>query len=228
MPTRPSAASTSKTELPAGNRREHHINDRNAPARTGIGIGALWAEGANDIIADHLNIPLFWTTWAGRVTIFVGPVLAYIITKRICLGLQRKDAHLLEHGVETGIIRQLPAGEFIEETRPVDEEALAVLTARTEPPPLRALEAAEAEVPPPGMRGRLGKVRERLYHAVTESIPLPEGHANGHGNGHAAIEGNGHDGHGHTATSGATASEAVPPGTQARGSTAGHSEDEPE
>ena len=49
-------------------------------------------------------------------------MIAYIITKRICLGLQRKDNHLLEHGVETGIIRQLPGGEFIEETRPVDEE----------------------------------------------------------------------------------------------------------
>jgi ubiquinol-cytochrome c reductase cytochrome b subunit len=182
-----------------GDRREHHVNDRprNAPARTAIGIGVitfygvLWAEGANDIIADHLDVPLYVTTWIARVSIFVAPVLAYIITKRICLGLQRKDAHLLEHGVETGIIRQLPGGEFIEETRPVDEEALARLTSRTELPPLPALVAAATEVPPPGMRGALGKVRERLYNVVTESVPLPEPHANGHGNGHA-VEGNGH------------------------------------
>jgi ubiquinol-cytochrome c reductase cytochrome b subunit len=190
-----------------GDRREHHINDRprNAPARTGIGIavitfyGVLWAEGANDIIADHLDIPLYTTTWIARVMIFVGPVIAYIVTKRICLALQRKDRHLLEHGVETGIIRQLPGGEFIEETRPVDEEALAVLTSRSEPPPLPALEAAEGEVPAPGMRGALGKVRQRLYLTVTESIPLPEPHADGHGDGHGnghAIEGNGHNGHG--------------------------------
>jgi ubiquinol-cytochrome c reductase cytochrome b subunit len=182
-----------------GDRREHHVNDRprNTPARTAIGIGVitfygvLWAEGANDIIADHLDVPLYVTTWIARVSIFVAPVLAYIITKRICLGLQRKDAHLLEHGVETGIIRQLPGGEFIEETRPVDEEALARLTSRTELPPLPALVAAATEVPPPGMRGALGKVRERLYNVVTESVPLPEPHANGHGNGHA-VEGNGH------------------------------------
>jgi hypothetical protein len=107
-----------------------------------------------------------------------------------------------------------------------------VLTARAIPPPLRALEAAEAEVPPPGMRGALGKVRERLYQAVTESIPLPEGHADGHGdgagNGHAAIEGNGHDGRGEAPASGATASQAVPPDTQAGGGTAPHPEDEPE
>jgi ubiquinol-cytochrome c reductase cytochrome b subunit len=150
--------------------------------------GVLWAEGANDIIANHLDVSLYLTTWIARVAVFVAPWIAYMITKRICLGLQRKDSHLLEHGVETGIIRQLPGGEFIEETRPVDEERLAVLTARIAAPPLRALEAPEAEVPPPGMRGRLGKVRERLYNVVTESVPMPEPHANGHGNGH----GNGH------------------------------------
>jgi ubiquinol-cytochrome c reductase cytochrome b subunit len=186
-----------------GDRREHHVNDRprNTPARTAIGIavitfyGVLWAEGANDIIADHLNISLYLLTWIARVSIFVAPVLAYIITKRICLGLQRKDAHLIEHGVETGIVRQLPGGEFIEETRPVDEEAHAVLTSRALPPPLPALGAAESDVPSPGMRGALGKVRGRLYAVVTESVPLPEPHADGHGNGHGnghAVEGNGH------------------------------------
>ncbi|MGO8960589.1 MAG: cytochrome b [Streptosporangiaceae bacterium] len=182
-----------------GDRREHHILDRprNAPARTALGMaviafyGVLWAEGANDVLADHLDVPLYWITWAARVGIFVVPVLAYIITKRICLGLQRKDNHLIEHGVETGIIRQLPGGEFIEETRPVDEESLAVLTARPHVPALPSAEPTETDVPPPGMRGALGKVRERLYHAVTESIPLASSH-DGHGNGRA-VEQNGHD-----------------------------------
>jgi quinol---cytochrome-c reductase cytochrome b subunit len=184
-----------------GDRREHHINDRprNAPTRTALGIavitfyGILWAEGANDIIADHLDIPLYWVTWAARVGIFVGPVIAYLLTKRICLGLQRKDNHLIAHGVETGIIRQLPGGEFVEETRPVDEEAMAVLTSRATHPALPPGETAETEVPAPGMRGAMGKVRERLYRVVTESVPMVEGdggrtHGDGHGNGH----GNGH------------------------------------
>ena len=185
-----------------GDRREHHINDRprNAPTRTAIGIsvivfyGVLWAEGANDIIADHLDIPLYWITWAARIGIFVMPALGYVLTKRICLGLQRKDNHLLEHGVETGIIRQLPGGEFIEETRPVDEEGLAVLTARANYPALPPGETAESDVPPPGMRGAMGRVRERLYKVVTESAPLPDGagHANGHGDGHGNGHGNGH------------------------------------
>ena len=89
------------------------------------------------------------------------PILAYIITKRICLGLQRKDVHLLEHGVETGIIRQLPSGEFIEETGPVDEEARAVLESRPDYQPLPdGCGGEDADVPAPGMRGAVGKVRD--------------------------------------------------------------------
>jgi quinol---cytochrome-c reductase cytochrome b subunit len=190
-----------------GDRREHHVNDRprNAPTRTAIGIaaitfyGILWAEGANDLIADHLDVSLYFITWASRVGIFVGPVIAYWITKRICIGLQRKDNHLIEHGVETGIIRQLPGGEFIEETRPLDEDRLAVLTSRVEHPPLPAVETGHTAVPPRGMRGGMGRMRERLYRVVTESAPMAtshNGHGNGHGNGHEnghAIEADGAD-----------------------------------
>ncbi|HXW88821.1 MAG TPA: cytochrome bc complex cytochrome b subunit [Streptosporangiaceae bacterium] len=204
-----------------GDRREHHLNDRprNAPTRTAIGIaaitfyGVLFAEGANDVIADHLDIPLYWTTWIARVGIFVGPVIAYIITKRICLGLQRKDNHLIEHGLETGIIRQLPGGEFIEETRPVDEEHLAVLLSRTPHPALPPGETAETEVPAPGMRGGLGRVRERLYKVVTESAPMPgAAHGNGHGNGHGDGELAQTDGHGHSEQdASATSASGEPP-----------------
>ena len=110
-----------------GDKSWHNINDRprNAPVRTGVGMaavvfyGVLWPEGANDVIADKLQIPLYTVTWIARVLIFVGPAVAYIVTRRICLGLQRKDKELLEHGLETGIIRQMPDGEFIEVHRPV-------------------------------------------------------------------------------------------------------------
>jgi ubiquinol-cytochrome c reductase cytochrome b subunit len=199
-----------------GDKREHHINDRprNAPTRTAIGIaviscyGVFWIEGANDVIADHFDISLYSITWAARVGIFVVPAIAYFITKRVCLGLQRKDNHLIEHGVETGIIRQLPGGEFIEETRPVDDETLAVLTSRVEHPPLQPAETGETDVPPRSMRGGAGRVRERLYKVVTESTALPSGHnghGNGHGNGHA-IEDGGHEGNGHPAVSTGAAS----------------------
>ncbi len=143
-----------------GDRREHHLNDRprNAPTRTAIGMttvafyGVLWAEGANDVIADHLDIPLYTITWIARFSIFLVPWITYVVTKRICLGLQRADLHTLEHGVETGIIRQLPTGEFIEVTEAPSEEELAVLTSRPDYLPL------------PGRRG-VGRGRARARHA---------------------------------------------------------------
>jgi ubiquinol-cytochrome c reductase cytochrome b subunit len=179
---------------------EHHVNDRprNAPTRTAIGMaaitfwGVLWLEGANDVLANQLQIPLFTLTWIARFAVFLGPIVAYWVTKRICLGLQRKDAHLLEHGVETGIIRQLPTGEYVEVTRPVDEEKRAVLEYnRVGAPELPAAGPAEDtdEVPAPGTRSPLGRLRLGLNRVLTEGIPVGgDGHGNGHGDGH----GNGH------------------------------------
>jgi ubiquinol-cytochrome c reductase cytochrome b subunit len=196
-----------------GDRREHHVVDRprNAPTRTALGMagvtvyGIMWLEGANDIIASQLSISLYLTTEIARYAIFIGPVVAYWVTKRICLGLQRKDVHLLEHGVETGIIRQLPDGEYIEVTRPVDEEKQAVLEARSQLPQIEA--PVGDDVPAPSARGGLGKLRVSLNRVLTESIPLPQG--NGHGDGH---HGNGH-GNGH-----AGEPTAVPAGDAAPGS----------
>jgi ubiquinol-cytochrome c reductase cytochrome b subunit len=58
-------------------------------------------------------------TWAGRIGTLILPPLAYWITYRLCIGLQRSDREVLEHGVETGIIRRLPHGEFIELHQPL-------------------------------------------------------------------------------------------------------------
>jgi ubiquinol-cytochrome c reductase cytochrome b subunit len=173
-----------------GDHREHHVCERprNTPTRTGIGMatvvfyGILWLEGANDLIADHFSIPLYTTTWIARFAVFLGPLIAYWVTKRICLGLQRKDVERLEHGVETGIIRQLPSGEYIELTRPVSEDHRAVLLSRTELPQLVAprpgADADDLEIPDPSAKG-LGRLRLALNRALTENIPLPEG--DGHG-----------------------------------------------
>jgi ubiquinol-cytochrome c reductase cytochrome b subunit len=182
-------------------RREHHVTDRprNAPTRTALGMaavsfyGVLWLEGANDVLAQQFQVPLYTITLIARVAVIVVPVLAYVVTKRTCLGLQRKDLHLLQHGVETGIIRQMPSGEFIEVTRPLSEEERAKL-AKPEPmalPAGRQEISARAAVPPPGMRGGLGRVRVRLHKILAESVPF-DGHGAGehgdgeHGNGHGA------------------------------------------
>jgi ubiquinol-cytochrome c reductase cytochrome b subunit len=75
--------------------------------------------GFNDVIAEQFHISLNATTWAGRIGVLLVPPIAYYVTYRICLGLQRADREVLEHGVETGIIKRLPHGEFIEIHQPL-------------------------------------------------------------------------------------------------------------
>jgi ubiquinol-cytochrome c reductase cytochrome b subunit len=93
--------------------------------RTALGMMAisfmfvLLLSGGNDVIAYVLNISLNATTWAGRIGLLLLPPAAYYITYRICLGLQRADRAILEHGIETGIIKRLPHGEFIEVHQPL-------------------------------------------------------------------------------------------------------------
>jgi len=174
-----------------GDHREHHICDRprNAPARTAIGMaavtfyGVLWLAGGNDLIAYHFRIDLYTTTWIARITVLAGPAIAYWVTKRICLGLQRKDVQMLEHGVETGIIHQLPHGEYTELTRPVSEDTRAVLEARPQVPPLTAPGTGHGQagrVPAPAARSSPGRLRSALNRILTESIPLPETHPGDH------------------------------------------------
>jgi quinol-cytochrome oxidoreductase complex cytochrome b subunit len=164
-----------------GDHRIHHLLDRprDVPARTGIGsagvvfYGVLWAAGGNDVIADHFDIPLFWTTWFFRCTIILGPVLAYIAAYRICLGLQRRDLGLAHHGLETGIIRRLPDGEYIEVERPLSEERLAPIT-DARPPAAVALDRPETEgVTPPETRTRHGRLRTTLNHHFRRDLATP-------------------------------------------------------
>jgi ubiquinol-cytochrome c reductase cytochrome b subunit len=185
-----------------GDKSWHNINDRprNAPIRTATGMaavtfyGVLWAEGANDVLSNNLQIPLYTITWISRFLVFIGPAIAFIVTRRICIALQRKDAQELAHGYESGIIRQLPTGEFIEVHQPVSEENAAVLSANKSLP---ALPPAGTEddngVPAPEGTGVLGRARAYANRGFAETVP-PEtnghdGHgSNGHGsNGHAAV-----------------------------------------
>jgi quinol---cytochrome-c reductase cytochrome b subunit len=95
------------------------------PTRTGLGAMAitfytvLLVSGGNDLIAKAFDISLNAMTWAGRISLLVLPPLAYAATYKICLGLQRHDREVLEHGIETGIIKLLPNGEFIEIHQPI-------------------------------------------------------------------------------------------------------------
>ena len=153
----------------------------------------LLLEGANDVLADHFDIPLYTVTWIARIAFFVVPIGGYFVTKRICLGLQRKDANLLTHGVEIGIIRQLPNGEFIEEERPLTEEERAVIESKHVFEPLPAPEDADENgVPAPAARGPLGIARKFANRAFTETVAVPVDHEAVEGNGHGEVEGGEH------------------------------------
>ncbi|MGX1855673.1 cytochrome bc1 complex cytochrome b subunit [Streptomyces sp. NPDC055299] len=127
-----------------GDKREHHILDRprNVPTRTGFGVAWLVAYfvmligGGNDLWATHFHLSLNSLTWFVRIGFFVLPVLSFIATKRICMGLQRRDRDKVLHGRESGIIKRLPHGEFIEVHEPLDQEQLHVLTQHEQPAPL--------------------------------------------------------------------------------------------
>jgi ubiquinol-cytochrome c reductase cytochrome b subunit len=107
----------------------HHLlqRPRDVPVRTSLGMMALafyvvlLISGGNDVIAEKFDISLNAMTWFGRIGLVIIPPIAYVLTYRICLGLQKHDREVLEHGLETGVIRRLPHGEFIEVHQPLGE-----------------------------------------------------------------------------------------------------------
>ncbi|MGH4014914.1 MAG: cytochrome bc1 complex cytochrome b subunit [Pseudonocardiaceae bacterium] len=133
---------------------------RDVPVRSGLGMMAisfmaiLLLSGGNDVIAYVFDISLNATTWAGRIGLLLVPPLAYYVTYRICLGLQRADRAVLEHGIETGIIKRLPHGEFIEVHQPlggIDSHGHAIpLKYQGAPVPKRMNQLGSAGAPVPG------------------------------------------------------------------------------
>jgi len=126
----------------------HHLlqRPRDVPVRTSLGMMALafyivlLISGGNDVVAEKFDISLNAMTWAGRIGLIIIPPLAYVLTYRICLGLQKHDREVLEHGLETGVIRRLPHGEFIEVHQPlgpVDEHGHGQLAYGGAPVPKR-------------------------------------------------------------------------------------------
>jgi ubiquinol-cytochrome c reductase cytochrome b subunit len=47
------------------------------------------------------------------------PPVVYFIAYRWCIALQRSDREVLAHGIETGIIKRLPHGAYIELHQPL-------------------------------------------------------------------------------------------------------------
>jgi ubiquinol-cytochrome c reductase cytochrome b subunit len=126
----------------------HHLlqRPRDVPVRTSLGTMAiafyviLMISGGNDVVAEKFDISLNAMTWVGRIGLIIIPPIVYVFTYRICLGLQRHDREVLEHGIETGVLRRLPHGEFIEVHQPlgpVDEHGHGTLAYGGAPVPKR-------------------------------------------------------------------------------------------
>jgi ubiquinol-cytochrome c reductase cytochrome b subunit len=160
-----------------GDKREHHLLDRprNAPNRTALGVMSLTfmmvalINGGNDIIAVTFNLSINQIMWFSRIGIFVLPPLAFVITKRLCLSLQRADRELVLHGRETGRLVMMPHGEFVEVHEPISPEKAWILTQHEQMPAL-ALEERDAS----GVRrpkALKNKLRARMSKAHAVSVP---------------------------------------------------------
>jgi ubiquinol-cytochrome c reductase cytochrome b subunit len=162
---------------------EHHLLDRprNAPTRTALGVAmltfyiVLMIGGGNDIIAYNFDLSFNTMIRVLQVLLFVGPVVAFIVTRRWCLGLQRRDRDLLLHGRETGRILRLPSGEFLEIHEEVDEETRAKIMSKTDREPLALPEAVDENgVANPESRKLRSRSRRRFSQFFYgKNIPLP-------------------------------------------------------
>lgn len=183
-----------------GDKREHHLLDRprNAPTRTGIGMagltlyGVLMFAASNDIMAIKFGMSINDITWILRVLTFVGPVVAFWATRRLCLSLQRHDRDLVLHGRETGRIQRGADGEFHEVHEPIDEYTRWTLVQHEGAPPLELAPTADENGVEDKKAARKNKLRAQLHSfffagSVEPATPA-ELEAAHHDHGHEAIE----------------------------------------
>jgi ubiquinol-cytochrome c reductase cytochrome b subunit len=129
-----------------GDERDHNLLDRprNTPTRTGIGVAGmafyagLWGAGSADLVATHFQVGVETVVAFYQAVVIVGPVIAFVVTRRVCLGLQKKDRQILLHGFETGRIVRLPGGEYVEVHQAVDEHERWRLVNTSDYVPVRA------------------------------------------------------------------------------------------
>jgi ubiquinol-cytochrome c reductase cytochrome b subunit len=154
-----------------GDTKRHHLlqRPRDVPVRTSLGCMALtvyavlFLSGANDVIARAFDVSLNAMTWGGRIALLIAPPIAYATAYRVCLGLQRHDREVLQHGVETGAIKMLPSGAFIEVHQPLgptDEHGHGKLSYAGTPVPKR-MNHLGAAAPLKHVRGFFYPVKEK-------------------------------------------------------------------
>jgi ubiquinol-cytochrome c reductase cytochrome b subunit len=180
-----------------GDKREHHLlqRPRNAPTRTAMMVSLMtwyamfWLAGGNDIIAIKLHMSINQITYFLRVMVFVGPAIAFFITRRWCIALQRHDNEVLLHGYETGVIMRSAAGGYSENHLPINENTAYAITVRD-----RGAEGAgEADGPKANGKTTLRDKLRTLYYEDDVQKPTVEEIEEAHAHAAHAVEG----GHGH-------------------------------
>lgn len=124
-----------------GDTGEHHLLQRpyQAPTRTALGVAGITCYllfllgGGNDIIAHQFGMSLNGITWFLRFAVIIGPIIAFIVTKRICLSMQRRDRERLLHGAETAIIVRSPDGGYTEAHEPISQDEAWTLSSYKAP-----------------------------------------------------------------------------------------------
>jgi ubiquinol-cytochrome c reductase cytochrome b subunit len=143
-------------------RGEHHLCDRprDRPVRTGLcaaGVTAyavLLVAGAQDVVALTFDLPLPDLTQALRAGLVVLPVVAFWLTRRLCLGLQEREGRRVTTGKETGEVGQGVQGGYTPLHRPLPPGPRYSALAREMPSPLT--------LPPPPREGTRRRLVRRL------------------------------------------------------------------
>ncbi|HEY1706167.1 MAG TPA: ubiquinol-cytochrome c reductase cytochrome b subunit [Trebonia sp.] len=173
-----------------GDRRPHQVLDRprNVPARTGLGAailvsaGVVQAAGGDDVIAFHLGLAVEDVVWVLRIGFFVFPVVAFLVTRRACVMLQRADRRRLRAGRTFAVVSQeasspqthspraggqeadgtSPGRAYVPVSRPVSDEERERLDARRPDELIRPIPRHLVPMPTPGRV--LEQVRARVNH----------------------------------------------------------------
>ncbi|MFJ8357226.1 cytochrome bc complex cytochrome b subunit [Streptomyces sp. NPDC093984] len=161
--------------------REQHLLDRprNRPVRTALGVAWLSVYSvaligaANDLIATRLHVSVNAVTWTVRIALVAVPVLAFVVTKRLALGLQWRDRDKVLHGRESGVIKRLPNGEYVEVHEPLDQAHLHTLTAHEQYMPLKAAPARDTNGALPTRTQRLRFGLSRVLYGPGTQVPKP-------------------------------------------------------
>lgn len=113
--------------------RDHAIHDlldrpRERPLRTAFGVGffailaVLFVASSTDVLANFFHLSLNGVLWSMRILVLVVPVIAGLVTRRLCLEMQR--APTTGRRKRAIVISRDPEGNYVaeeSESRPEDQ-----------------------------------------------------------------------------------------------------------